>query len=305
MAPPHVSAYTPSRACYSCPQTRGEKDINAEVQDLRPTEGPLTPRQPRSVGVLRLSARPGARIGRLHQSGSLKALFPASRQQTLNAVFLNTSGGVTGGDRFSIEAEAEEGAQLMLTSQAAERLYRAQPDETGRMDIALRVGAGGRLDWLPQETILFDGARVARDFSVDLAPDARFLAVEPLLSGRLAMGEYVTSGMISDRWRLRRDGRLVFADNFRLSGDVEAQLAEPAVTGGNRALAAILYAAPGAEALLAPLRAALGPLGGASLVAEDLLFARIVAEDGYMLRQRLIPAITRLSGQDIPKTWTL
>ncbi|MXN19004.1 urease accessory protein UreD [Pseudooceanicola sp. GBMRC 2024] len=241
----------------------------------------------------------------MHQSGSLKALFPASRRGILNSVFLNTSGGVTGGDRFVITAEAEAGASLMLTSQAAERLYRAQPTETGRMDIALRVGAGGRLDWLPQETILFDGARVERRFEVDLAPDARFLAVEPLVVGRLAMGETVRSGLLSDRWRLRRDGQLLFADQFRLSGDIAAQLSRPGVMAGNLAMAALLFAAPGAEAQLSHLRGLLGPQGGASLVATDLLFARIVAEDGYALRKRLVPAITALSGEDIPKTWTL
>ena len=275
--------------------------INMELQEMRPK----VQRQPRARGVLRLSARPGARIGRLHQSGSLKALFPASRHDTLNAVFLNTSGGVTGGDRFHVEAEAEAGAALMLTSQAAERFYRAQPDETGAMDIALTVGAGARLDWLPQETILFDGARVRRSFRVDLAEDARFLAVEPLVSGRLAMGEFVHSGSQSDIWRVYRAGKLTFADNFRLTGDIDAQLAQPGVAGGNRAMAALLFAAPGAETLLPALRDLLGPLGGASCVAKDLLFARILAEDGYELRRRLIPAITRLSGQDIPKTWTL
>lgn len=287
--------------------------IAATAQDPRAPGGPVTGsapyptvrRQPRAMGTLELSARPGVRIGKLHQSGSLKALFPASRHGVLNAVFLNTSGGVTGGDDFRVSARAEPGAALMLTSQAAERLYRAQPDETGRMRIALDVAQGARLDWLPQETILFDGARVVREFDVTLAPDARFLAVEPLLSGRLAMGEMVRSGLLGDRWRVRRDGDLVFADNFRLAGDVEAQLARAAVTGGGRAMAALLYAAPDAEAQLGPLRDLLGPLGGASLVARDLLFARIVAEDGYTLRQRLIPAVTRLSGQDIPRTWTL
>lgn len=265
----------------------------------------MAQRQPRSRGVLRVSARPGAKIGRLHQAGSLKALFPASRHGILNAVFLNTSGGVTGGDRFRIEAEAEAGAALMVTSQAAERLYRAQPDETGRMSIDLSVREGARLDWLPQETILFDGARVAREFRVDLAADARFLAVEPLVAGRLAMGEFVNSGTLSDSWRVSRAGKLTFADNFRLSGDIDAQLAKSGVAGGCRALASVIFAAPGAEAMLGPLREALGPLGGASLVSEDLLFARILAEDGYGLRRRLIPALTLLSGQDIPRTWTL
>ncbi|QOL81054.1 urease accessory protein UreD [Pseudooceanicola spongiae] len=262
-------------------------------------------RQPRARGTLRLSARPGARIRDLHQSGSLKALFPASRHGALNAVFLNTSGGVTGGDQYQISAEALPDAALVLTSQAAERLYRAQPTETGRLDIHLKVGQGARLDWLPQETILFDAARVVRRFDVDLAPGARFLAVEPLISGRLAMGEYVHSGTLTDHWRLRRDGQLIFADTFRLSGDIDAKLARPAVAGGNRAVAALIFAAPEAEALLPAIRDLLGPLGGASLILPDLLFARIAAPDGFELRKRLIPAITRLSGQDIPRTWTL
>ncbi|QPM89043.1 urease accessory protein UreD [Pseudooceanicola algae] len=265
-------------------------------------------RQPRSRGVLRLSARPGARIGDLHQSGSLKALFPAARHGMLNAVFLNTSGGVTGGDRYSITAEARDGAALSLTSQAAERLYRAQPDETGHVEVSLRVGAGGRLDWLPQETILFDAARVCRRFQVDLEPDARFLAVEPLVFGRVAMGEVVRDGLLKDRWRLRRDGRLIFADNLTFdSADLplDRQRMRPGVAAGAGAMAALLFAAPGAEAALADLRWLLGPTGGASLVAPDLIFARIVAPDGFELRKRLIPAVTRLSGQDIPKTWTL
>lgn len=262
-------------------------------------------RQPRARGVLRLSAKPGARISDLHQSGSLKALFPASRHDILNAVFLNTAGGITGGDRYAIQAEALEGAGLCVTSQAAERLYRAQPDETGQMEVSLRVGAGGRLDWLPQETIFFDAASVRRRFDVTLDPGARFLAVEPLVFGRVAMGEVVREGRLTDIWRLRRGGKLLFADNISFAGDVQAVLQRPAVGAGAGALASLLFSAPGAETLLAPLRDLLGPTGGVSLVAPDLLFARITAEDGFELRKRLIPAITRLSGQDIPKTWTL
>lgn len=271
--------------------------------------GPKPPRQPRAVGhaILRSKqARGAARIDDLRTSGALKLLFPRSRNpQMLQAVFLNTAGGVTGGDRLRIEAAAGAGSHLQLTSQAAERLYRAQEGETGTLDVHLRAEQGARLDWLPQETIMFDAARTRRHFEVDLARDARFLAVEPLALGRLAMGERVKSGLLHDRWRLRQEGRLIFADNLCLEGDIAARCAHPALLAGHLATAALLYVGPDAEARLDPLRDALGPLGGASMLRENVLFARLLAPDAFDLRRPLLPALRGLCGTDLPRTWML
>jgi len=235
----------------------------------------------------------------------MKALFPQGTRDHLQCVFLNTSGGVTGGDRFQLHATAAEGAHLELTSQAAERIYRAQPDETGRVRTRLTAGAGARIDWLPQETIVFEGARLDRRLEADLAPDATLLAVEVLVFGRAAMGEALHDAVLADHWRIRRDGVLVFADSVRLSGDVAARLADPAVAGGARAMASVLLAGPQAAAMLRPLRAALGPAGGASLIRDDLLFARALAPEAHDLRRHIVPAIRVLTGRDCPRTWML
>lgn len=289
----------------------GDRLITAQSHILpaRRVEPDMAARQPRAVGqavVRSKRARGAARIDDLRTSGALKLLFPQSRAaHMLQAVFLNTAGGVTGGDRLSFAATAGQDSHLQLTSQAAERLYRAKAEETGCLDVTLAVESGARLDWVPQETIMFDGARTRRQFTVDLASDARFLAVEPLALGRLAMGERVGSGLLHDIWRVRQNGRLIFADNLFLDGDLAGTCAHPALLAGHLATASLLYVGPDAEAQLAPLRAALGLFGGASMLRENLLFARLLAPDAFDLRRPLLPAIRQLSGTDLPKTWML
>ncbi|WP_375186430.1 urease accessory protein UreD [Pseudooceanicola sp.] len=246
-----------------------------------------------------------SRIADLHQVGSFKALFPHGNSQALHVVTLNTAGGVTGGDRFYLSARAEAQAHMVLTTQAAERIYRAQPGEIGQVRTRLSVAAGARLDWVPQETILFDHAALDRRLEADVAPDGRLLAVEPLILGRAAMGEAVDSGHFTDRWRIRRGDELIFADNLRLSGPIQSVMAATAVGGGARAMASLLLVAPDADLYLDRLRAALGAAGGASLIRPGVLYARCLAADGFILRRHIIPAIQALSGADIPKTWTL
>ncbi|WP_254919104.1 urease accessory protein UreD [Oceanicola sp. 22II-s10i] len=246
-----------------------------------------------------------SRIGRLRQQGSFKALFPHGARQSLQAVFLNTAGGITGGDRFLLTAGAETGAHLVMTSQAAERAYRAQPDEVGRLTSRLSVAGGARLDWLPQETILFEGAALERRIEADVAGDGRFLAVEPVIFGRAAMGEVVHDASLTDHWRIRRDGRLIYADSLRLSGDIAARLADPAVADGGMALASMVLVAPGAEDFCSQLNDLMGEAGAASAPRDGVLVARFVAADGFALRRALIPAIRLLTGDDIPRPWML
>lgn len=275
---------------------------------MRPATHPVPAAQPRARGLLRIAARregAATRLSGLRQEGSLKALFPRDAGSALQAVFLNTAGGLTGGDVMRIAARAEPGAHLVLSSQAAERGYRAMAGEVAQVAVELSVAAGGRLDWLPQETILFEGAALNRRLGIELAADARALVVEPLILGRAAMGEDPRDAAIADRWELRRDGALVFADALRMAGDLAALCDRRAVGAGARAFASLLYAGPDAAAALGDLRRLLGPSGGASLVREGVLFARIAAPDGFLLRRRLIPAIERLSATPLPKVWRL
>jgi len=241
-------------------------------------------------------------LDRLHMSGSLKALFP--RGPAPQAILINVAGGLTGGDRMEIAATAGEGSRLALTTQSAERVYRAAGGRA-RVRTHLRVASGAALDWLPQETILFDGGALDRALRADLAPDARFLLVEPVVFGRAAMGETVVRADFRDRIEVRRGGRPLWLDAIRLDGAVAARLARPAVAGGGVAMAALLYVAPDAAAHLGPVRALLPATGGASLVAPDVLVLRLVAADGFGLRAHLLPVLERLCRDGLPRSWRL
>lgn len=244
-------------------------------------------------------------IDALHQAGSMRLMFPRARTAQLDAVMINCAGGMTGGDRFDVAAEAGDGTVLSLTTQTAERVYRSADASQARMSSVLKVGRGAALHWLPQETIVFDHARLARRLEVSLAPDAQFLMIEPLIFGRHAMGEVVRAGSLNDQLRIRRDGVLIHADATRLEGDMEQLLGRAAVAGGGRAVANLVFASDAAEAHLAPVRDMIGPFGGASLKAPGLLVARLIAPGAMALRRAAIPLIAALSGADIPRTWTL
>ena len=233
----------------------------------------------------------------------MKGLFPHGRSQALNVVALNTAGGMTGGDRFEVTLAAEEAAALVFTTQAAERGYRAVGAEPGRSSLRLAAGPSARIDWLPQETILYDGARLHRRIEADLAPDARLLLVEPIVFGRMAMGESCRSGALVDQWRIRRDGKLVFADALRIGGDIAARLDRPAIGAGARAIATLLYLGPEAAHLAKAVRPP-AP-SGAALIADDILLVRLLVADGFALRQALVPLVERLSGRPVPKVWSL
>lgn len=266
-------------------------------------------KQPRARGEIVVSACArdgGSHINRLRQAGCSRALMPRHAGDDLLAVTINTAGGLTGGDRLSVQGEAGEAAHLTLTTQAAERAYRAQPGEMARVAVKLSAAPGGRIDWVPQETILFNHCALARTLDADLAPDATLLAVETTILGRPAMREALNAAHFTDNWRIRRSGELIFADALRLRGDVARAAGSPAMLGGGTAFASICFAAPEAECdrLLDEVRGAIGAFGGASIVRPGVLAARLVAATGFDLRRALIPALTVLRGRPLPPVWS-
>jgi urease accessory protein len=264
--------------------------------------------RPRAVGEVRLASKalgPVSALADLRQAGAMKALFPAGTPDRLTAMVLNTAGGITGGDRFRLDARAGAGSRLTVTTQAAERIYAALPGETGVVVNRLELEAGARLDWLPQETIVFDKARLKRSLTVEMAGDAVLLAVEPVVFGRRAMGERVTALDLVDRLRLNREGVPLYADALRLAGDATAILAGTATGGGAGAAATVLYAGADAEAFRDPVRGLLPEAGGASLARPGLLVVRLLAGDSFDLRLSLIPILTLLNGSALPRSWML
>lgn len=263
------------------------------------TTGMSRPELQRSRGHGRIVVGPRGLSG-LRQEGAARIGLPRGAGST-QAVLLNTSGGMTSGDRMLWEAEARAGASLTLTTQACERIYRCD-DDVAETSVRLTVGAGARLAWLPQETLLFDGARYRRRIEAEIAPDAEFLLVEPLLFGRLAMGEIVRRAELRDDWRLSRGGRLIHAEALRLAtDDLPSDLARAA--GGSAALATAVFISARSEGMLANVRRIIGQSGGASVV-RDRLVCRLMAADGYELRKRLVPLVALLAG-DVPRLWRL
>jgi urease accessory protein len=259
----------------------------------------------RATGHIRLAvAAEGGRTRRTHvrEAGSLRVRFPNATADALEAVIVNTGGGMTGGDRFAIEIAVGEGACLVAGTTAAEKIYRSTGTDA-EMTVRLDVAAGGRLAWLPQETILFDRARLSRHIDIDLADTASLVAAEAVVFGRAAMGEAVVDGFFADRWRLRRGGRLVYADSARLDGAIADKLGQSAVAAGGIAFATVLVA-PGTDDTLAAVRARDELFVGEVAISawNGIAVARLCAKDGAQLRHDLIALLAAL-GVNVPRLW--
>lgn len=255
----------------------------------------------RAVGRLALTvAHDGrrSRRTRVYEDGPLRARFPNG--PALEAVIINTAGGIAGGDHFNFDIDIGAGAELTATTAAAEKVYRAI-DAPARIDVRLSVAPTGKLIWLPQETILFQEARLRRTVEIDLAADATLLFVEAVVFGRTAMGETVTDGELFDRWRVRRCGELIFADALRLDGAIGAALARAAVAAGHCAVATVLVVPGDADAL--ERARGLGFRGEAGISAwNGVMLARLVAPDGAALRHDLQTLLAALHGSP-PRLW--
>ena len=239
----------------------------------------------------------------LHEAGSLRVRFPSPEDEGLSAVLVNTAGGIAGGDRFDIDIGSVNDARLTVTTAAAEKIYRAG-GPAAELNITLKAEGRSHLSWLPQETILFDRARIRRRFEIDLSESASLLLCEIVVFGRLAMGERIQAGEFVDCWRLRRGGKLVFAENIRLDGDIGSKLASPAVAKGGVAIGMALIV-PGDEALVERIREVSDAFGGEVGISAWNGFAmvRFCAQDAARLRADMISVLGRASGSALPRLW--
>lgn len=266
------------------------------------------PRRQRAEGRLAISVSADGgrtRVERLAESGAARLRLPRA-DVGLEAVMLNVAGGLACGDVMSVEALAGAGATLSLATPGAERVYRSDgPDTT--VSTRLEVCAGASLLWAPQETILFDRARLVRRLDAEVAPDAALTVYEGVAFGRKARGEKVETGLLEDRWRVSRGGRLAFAETLSLRGPVSELLARKTVAGGASAIATILHMAPHAEARLDPARDALAAHpaveSGAS-AWNGMLVVRLLAPSSERVRDAARALLPLLLGRPLPRVWT-
>jgi len=264
----------------------------------------------RSRGEIRLgfqSIEGRTTIATGYQGGCLKFRMPRHEASEMpGAILLNTGGGLTGGDRLSQRIAWGQDSAASVTTQAAEKVYRAIHDDTA-IETRLDVGGAAHAEWMPQETILFDRARLQRDTHVRLAGDAAFLGVEAVVLGRTAMDETMQAGALVDRWRIWRAGRLIYADALRLEGPIDDLMQRRAIGAGARAMAVIIHVSSRAAALLGQVREALaGAIGlAAASCWNGMLVTRLLARNGAILRHDMLRALAALrGGRAMPRVWS-
>ena len=283
--------------------------MSVNVSPSRIAAARTLPPSIRAEGRLSLVVkRSGSRsaVHRVAEAGPLRVRFPRiTDKDRLEAILINTAGGIVGGDVLQYEIESAERTSLALTSQAAEKVYRSA-GEIARIKVSLKAHEGSKLAWLPQETILFDRANVRRLLEADIAPDANVTICESVVFGRTAMGERVAMGTFEDCWRIVRGGRLVFADTTRLNGKIENLLDEAAIANGSSCIATMLHIAPDADARCDAARAALADCeieAGAS-VFDRMLIVRMLAADSFALRRAIVNLLHAI-GSPPPRAFTL
>jgi len=244
-------------------------------------------------------------LERLFQQGAAKLLFPQSSRNQFEIVMINTAGGMTGGDTLEWEIISGADTSIVVTTQAAEKIYRALDDTPAQIKVHLRVEGKARLCWLPQETILFDRSACTRRLEVDMAGDAELLLCETTVLGRQVMGEKLARAVFRDNWIVRRNNRIIHAEALHLGPDIEKEMMAAALLNGCGAMASILLVTPDCERFLNKAREIIGPGGGISSWKGKLL-ARLFDKDGYSLRKRLVALIHLLNGvKGTPEIWSI
>jgi len=295
--------------------------INAMNQLREIDSPPMRPVAPsdrhlqRARGLCRIEvggSEEGNEIVDVFQRSPLKVIFPRmGGADVKEAVLINTAGGIAGGDRLECEVTAVANAAIAVTSQTAERVYRAL-DEPARILTKLKVSDGARLAWFPQETIIFNWARLNRVTEVELSPGAELLALEWLVLGRAAHGEQLLGGQLVDQWRVKCDGRLIWADNFRVGEEVFPHLKRRALLGNCKAIATLIYFGTELNKRVELLRDIAGSLDClcATTSIAGLIIVRLAAETSWNLKVALRALIDQLGSKfgpgpfRVPKMWT-
>ena len=273
-------------------------------QDLQRAEG--------AVRIVLSGSESGTHVKEVFQQSPLRILFPSTIAGAVEeAVLLNTAGGIAGGDRLECGVTALANASIAVTSQAAEKVYRALT-VPAQSATRLKVCAAAKLAWLPQETILFNWARLCRTTEIELTHGAELLALEWLVLGRAAHGEKMTGGHIADSWRVKKDGQLIWADSFRVTDEVFPHLHRKALLSDCKAFGTLVYFGPRLDARLEFLRDIAPSLGCRCSMTSvsGLIIARFAARTSFEVRLALRSFLqtfgAELGGHPfrVPKMWS-
>lgn len=234
-------------------------------------------------------ARDGActRLVRRAHRGPLrvqKALYPEG-PGACHVIVVHPPGGIVGGDHLDIALDAQAGCHVLATSPGAAKWYRAN-GRMARQDVRLAAEAGAAIEWLPQETIFYDGADVMLAHDVDLAPGAVYVGSEVLCFGRRASGERFTHGRVVQRTRIRIAGRPVWWEQGAVTAEA---LASPLGLQGRSVCATLLAIGKPVSAALQNVVRGVDPDLAVSQV-KQVFVARFLGDDGERARAALAGA---------------
>ncbi|MGY8680667.1 urease accessory protein UreD [Bradyrhizobium sp. UFLA05-153] len=264
-----------------------------------------------TASVVFNSAGSVTRIANLYDKFPTRIMFPRiAGDAAIEAVLVNAAGGIAGGDRFELDIIAVDDARVAMTSQAAEKIYRAL-NEPARINTRLKARDSAKLAWLPQETIVFDGARICRQIEIDLHPGAELIALEWIVLGRAARGEEITRGYIRDSWLVRRGGRLIWADSFLVTDSTIRHLSRKALLSDRRAIGTLIYCAPHPDRRLELLRevAQSRQCDCAVTMVSGLIVVRFAARESSDLKIAMIRILQHFDRElgpgpfRVPKMW--
>jgi urease accessory protein len=283
------------------PEVRGG---NPSDKDLQRADG--------SGRIVLSGSDNGTRIVDVFQRSPIRIMFPRSGVSAVEeAVIINTAGGIAGGDRLECDVTALANASIAVTSQAAEKVYRAL-SEPARITTKLKAFEAAKLAWLPQETIIFNSGRLSRETEIELSSGAEVLALEWLVLGRAAHGEEMVCGHITDSWRVKKDGRLIWADSFRLTDEMFPHLHRKALLSSCKAVATLIYFGPFLDRRLELLRDIAPSLSChcAATSVGGLIIVRFATEVSSDLRDALRSFLQQFNRElgpgpfRVPKMWS-
>ena len=246
------------------------------------------------------------RVSRMYQSGSAKLMLPNTHSDMMEAVILNTSGGMTDGDSLNIDVVVEDCA-LAMTTQTAERVYRSGGTRPAKVKINLSVSDTADLHWLPQETIVFNDSKFDRMLTINLSSCSNCLVAETIVLGREAMGENICDCELIDNWRVFRDGNLFHAESLRLSDEVNKIITAPAGGNGARLLSTILYVGQELEQVADRVAGFINPIPSncAWSCWDDRFVIRLVSAHSASARKDIERLLLAIRQQPLPRVWQI
>lgn len=272
-----------------------------------PASAPLYQRSAGEISVC-VEERGGvAALTRGFQRGAGRLRVTGRRADAIEALTMNTAGGLAAGDKLTIEAQARGGG-LTLSTVACERIYRTEEGAAPAViEQRFRVASGARLAVLPQPTIAFDGAAFMRTTNLSASAGAAFVLCEGLVLGRQARGETVREALIDDRLRVTVDGTLRFVDALRLRSRTLASTG-PAGLAGARGIGIVVASGRTMDAAQQRVRDRAAALSGAragATMVNGVLVARVLAVGHTALQDALAQIVHAIIGEPVPRAWRL